>query len=882
MALPRYHAFREHPDFSDCYCVNPAVRAFVRRWIQESCDDEDENGRGGPKIQASAPKRVDAPTIRRPGCITGGKVINFAKFDVNQLATFSPEDASGDGWVPVLLRSANTTGGATMNPMKPMKLSGLLLAAGLLFVVAPRTASAVSVPGLYGGSKTGTFLTTTWPAVTNIYLRPYPLSTAAQYTYYIYWGKIRLLAGVNSFGLAIDDNEYLKIGGTVVVPLNVGGTYTFTAPATGYYDFELRAGNGSGGSGGSFTINGVNNPADPGDMSLYLHEDGRSAATACSITGTRTATQYGTVSPPYGDYEFPVGTVTNLYVTTGTNYIYQSDTWRVCPSGYVHYAVSTVNAARTLLDSGSSTSYAYTQTELETNLYHEVRWLWREELRIKVAVVGPGTVSTLEAWGNEATPALTLTATPADGYVFYLWTGDVPSASKTSPVVTVDFTQARNIVCYFAKAGSVQGKNAWTGMAGDFRLDNPTNWFNACLPTEIDAVTLSNTVASTYTTATPFSMASLLLVGDGDATFNLNGNTIQLDNFTQELPALFTLTNGTFRQRAMINFNFTVGSAVLPGCRMLVTGATVDGAQTYTKYFRVHPSCALVFTNGAALSLVNAAYFYVYSNAVMNFVDSALTGAYPYPYAEKGSYLFRGLTANTGYFPTFTSASASSSLSIIDCAVGDMWQQGKYFFVGTGNVVTLSGGSRKEWDHQAYWGTGKGCTFNIRDGASLLVDSSFHCGSNYTGTNNVLHMHDGTLDFGRSTSTDTGVAKGITMRLSGTKPVVTCRVPLSAQYTYQFDVPATTNEVWSTAPFRVVANNINVTNSTLVVNARELRQNGGGVVPLFSKSTTGNWGDEINFKKVVLPPGATLLGGQGYKYLSVEIIGPRGLLFLVR
>jgi len=768
--------------------------------------------------------------------------------------------------------------------MKPMKLSGLLLAVGLLFAAVPQTASAVSVPGLYGGSVTGSFLAVTWPAVTNTYQRPSPLSTAASTTYYIYWGKIRLPADTNTFYLGVDDWEFLRIGVIVVVPVNAGGTYKFTAPEAGYYDFELRTGNSSGGYGGTFTINGVNNPADPGDMSLYLHEDGRSAATACSITGTRAATQYGAVSPPYGDYEFPVGTTTNFYVTTGTNYVYQSDTWRVCPTGYVHYAVSTVNAERTLLDSGSSNSFAFTQTELDANRYHEVRWLWREELRIKVTVVGPGTVSTLEAWGNEDTPALTLTATPDDGYMFYVWTGDVLPASKTTSEITVDYTQARNIVCYFAKAGSVQGKNAWTGTAGDFRLDNPTNWFNECLPTESDAVTFSNAVAGVYATGIPFAMTSLLLAGTGgDVTFNLNGNIVNVDRVTQLIPGLFTLTNGTFRYRsASVNTEYTIGSAVLPGCRMLVTGATVDGSHSYTKYVRVHPSCALVFTNGAALKAVTAAYFYVYSNAVMNLVDSSLTGAYPSLYGEKGSYLFRGLTANTGYFPTFTSTSASSSLSIIDCAVGDMWQQGKYFFLGTGNVVTMSGGSRKEWDHQAYWGTGNDCTFNICDGASLLVDSSFHCGSNYTGTNNVLHIHDGTLDFGRSSSTDTGVAKGITMRLSGTKPVVTCRVPLSAQYTFQFDVPATTNEVWSAAPFRVVANNINVTNSTLVVNAKELRQNGGGVVPLFSKSTTGNWGDEINFKKVILPPGATLLGGKDYQYLSVKIIGPRGLLFLVQ
>jgi hypothetical protein len=39
MSHPRYHAFREHPDFCDCYCVSkPGVRDFLRRWIREYCD----------------------------------------------------------------------------------------------------------------------------------------------------------------------------------------------------------------------------------------------------------------------------------------------------------------------------------------------------------------------------------------------------------------------------------------------------------------------------------------------------------------------------------------------------------------------------------------------------------------------------------------------------------------------------------------------------------------------------------------------------------------------------------------------------------------------------------------------------------------------------
>lgn len=86
----------------------------------------------------------------------------------------------------------------------------------------------------------------------------------------------------------------------------------------------------------------------------------------------------------------------------------------------------------------------------------------------------------------------------------------------------------------------------------------------------------------------------------------------------------------------------------------------------------------------------------------------------------------------------------------------------------------------------------------------------------------------------------------------------------------------------TTAPFQIVANNICVTNSTLVVNAEELRQNGGGIVPLFTKTTTGNWGSEINFRKVVLPAYAQLLGGEGYRYLSVEVVGPRGTLLILK
>jgi len=39
LSHPKYHSFREHPGYSDCYCVsNPSVRPFLQRWIAEYCE----------------------------------------------------------------------------------------------------------------------------------------------------------------------------------------------------------------------------------------------------------------------------------------------------------------------------------------------------------------------------------------------------------------------------------------------------------------------------------------------------------------------------------------------------------------------------------------------------------------------------------------------------------------------------------------------------------------------------------------------------------------------------------------------------------------------------------------------------------------------------
>ena len=74
-----------------------------------------------------------------------------------------------------------------------------------------------------------------------------------QKTTFVYRGKIRLIGGTTyTFGKYLDDAAIVTIGGTKVLD---NGTYnnfatgSFTASATGWYDFACRVGDGTGGKG---------------------------------------------------------------------------------------------------------------------------------------------------------------------------------------------------------------------------------------------------------------------------------------------------------------------------------------------------------------------------------------------------------------------------------------------------------------------------------------------------------------------------------------------------------------------------------------------------------------------------------------------------------
>ena len=91
-------------------------------------------------------------------------------------------------------------------------------------------------------------------ATTNAVLSPEKAATAAGWgasTTYVYWGQMYLDGSTYRFAESIDDAVYLKVDGTVLLNDTSWNTTTLGSITreAGWYDFELRLYNGTGGAG---------------------------------------------------------------------------------------------------------------------------------------------------------------------------------------------------------------------------------------------------------------------------------------------------------------------------------------------------------------------------------------------------------------------------------------------------------------------------------------------------------------------------------------------------------------------------------------------------------------------------------------------------------
>ncbi len=205
-------------------------------------------------------------------------------------------------------------------------------------VGAALTSFAAWQPGLQWGEVSGSGINTTaYPSTTNVSVT---IEKATQWasstssttiwksnTTYVYWGMIYFDGSVYRFGESIDDVVWLKINDKVVIndTLHSNAAFTTVELPEGWYPFELRMYNGTGGGGATTSPNkGFSNtkgfglikcetkeeadlistgadmtvPEDDGNMSLFRYDDGLGFDDCIDVSGYPAS--FGVVSPAYG------------------------------------------------------------------------------------------------------------------------------------------------------------------------------------------------------------------------------------------------------------------------------------------------------------------------------------------------------------------------------------------------------------------------------------------------------------------------------------------------------------------------------------------------------------------------------------------------------
>ena len=309
-------------------------------------------------------------------------------------------------------------------------------------------------------------------ATTNTVLSPAMAKTNTGWgasTTYVYWGQIYLDGSKYCFAESIDDAVYLKIDGTKILD-NTSWSTTTTGSITrepGWYDFELRLYNGSGGAGPAnqdswgtpgygFGYNTTNYtgkvgakytfPEDPGNRSLFRYDDGKGFENQITFSGMPYNVPVAGAS--YDDVvNLVADDVLTYSVPSGTQPV--SDGVRATCVGWTLYSVDLETGEETATASNTTATASF--THIEGRLWHLV-WNWQIEFRVNATANAGGSVAPTEQWVVSGATT-TMTATPNAGKAFYKWTNDVPaSVSATSPSISFPVSAPMSL---FATFGSI-------------------------------------------------------------------------------------------------------------------------------------------------------------------------------------------------------------------------------------------------------------------------------------------------------------------------------------------------------------------------------------------------------------------------------------------
>ena len=158
-------------------------------------------------------------------------------------------------------------------------------------------------------------------------------------------------------------------------------------------------------------------------------------------------------------------------------------------------------------------------------------WNWEVRHLVSAAAGAGGSVSPAEAWVAEDALA-TVSATPAEGFSFVRWTGDVPATAAFANPLALAVSGPTAVSAVFASASGA--RHVWTGAAGDGRWETAGNWDPATVPTLSDDAEISS---AWVTAAGPVSAKSLRIFGDGsNAGLVVGGATASLAGVLAQEP----------------------------------------------------------------------------------------------------------------------------------------------------------------------------------------------------------------------------------------------------------------------------------------------------------------------------------------------------------
>lgn len=93
-------------------------------------------------------------------------------------------------------------------------------------------------------------------------------------------------------------------------------------------------------------------------------------------------------------------------------------------------------------------------------------WNWSTQFYLNTTAGANGAVDTADGW-HASGAGVTLTATPADGYYFANWTGDVPAADRGANPLSLTMDQARAVTANFSALDAPSGVSASRGTYTD-------------------------------------------------------------------------------------------------------------------------------------------------------------------------------------------------------------------------------------------------------------------------------------------------------------------------------------------------------------------------------------------------------------------------------